>query len=213
MKSQLLAGAAALSALFLASGAQAASFTLNLNGQVANFTQQTLTCCGSSFDAHFLNLTGLDSSNAITVNQGDTINATVTLDQLLTVPASQVRTDFLLFVNGTGLPSNPTAVSGTFTLFNGATQIASYTYSSSTSGGLANFAAIFPPNNVAFTFDSFTDNFSIDTLAQTSVLNNSSIEYALVSVAVPEPAAWALMLIGVGLAGAALRRQPRLATI
>ena len=203
----------ALAVLALTSEAQAATFTLNLQGQVANFTQQTLYCCGLTFDAHFLNLTGLDSNNAITVNQGDMINATVTLDQSLTIPTSQVRTDFLLFVNGNNLPSNNTGVSGTFVLFSGATQIATYNYSSSTSGGLASFAALYPPDNNSFTFTSFTDNFTIDTLAQASVLDRSSFEYSLDSLTVPEPAAWALMVIGVGLSGASLRRQRKPLTV
>lgn len=141
------------------------------------------------------------------VSQGDEINSTVTLDQLYTILASLVRTDLLQFFFGTGFSGAGTQVTSQFDFYNGATLVNSFSTISSTSNALASFAAVFPANNGAFTFDSFTNHVVIDTLDQPATLNSSSFNYSLVSNAVPEPESWALMRAGFGLTGTAMRRR------
>ncbi len=198
-------------ALAFAGQAQAATFALTLTGNVGNFTNFQQDAFGLHFDRYFLNLDGLNNDNAITVNQGDQINSVVTLDQLLTIPLSQVRTDLLQYLFGSGFSGGGTQVSGTFNFYDGATLVNSFNYASSTSSQLASFAVAFPPNNGSFSFDSFTNDLTIDTLDQPATLSSTAFNYNLVSNAVPEPASWALMLGGFGLVGSAMRRRARVA--
>ena len=199
----------AVAAILAVTGSQAraATYTVSLTGMTSGFTESMFNFNGSHYDAFFLNLSGLDANNAFTVSQGDTINSTVTLDAAYTIPASQQHTDFLQFLTGSAFPNENTGVNGTFTFFDAGVQVASFGYSSTTSGQLASYAALFPPNNGAITFDSFTNDFFTNTLATSATLDGSSLEYALVSNAVPEPASWAMMLVGFGMMGGLLRRR------
>ena len=205
-----LLGTAAAVAMLAAAPADATSFTLTLTGNVADFTQSQQDFGGLHFDDHFLALSGLDASNAITVAQGDTIGATVTLDTAYTIPASMVRTDLLQYFFGNAFPNENTGVTGTFNFFDGATLVRTFGYGSTTSGQLASFAAVFPPDNIAFTFDSFTNDLTITDLVTPATLDRSSFRYSLVSggsTTVPEPATWALMLAGLGAVGGVMRRR------
>jgi hypothetical protein len=197
-----------LSALAIVTAAaqpgQAASFSLDLSGNVANFVNFQAACCGFKFNEFSLDLTGLDATNAITVSQGDTIHSLVTLDQAYTIPMSPDRTDLLLYLGGSAFPSEDTAVQGTFTFFNGAVEVASFGFNSSTSTQLSAFSALFPPNNTALTFDSFTNDLTITNLLQPATLDSANFTYSL-DTAVPEPAAWAMMLCGFGVIGTAMR--------
>lgn len=205
----ILKAAFVISALALSGQAQSATFALNLTGNVANFSNSQFDFGGLHFNNFGLGLSGLDNSNAITVAQGDEINSTVTLDQLYTISTSIVRTDLLQFFFGTGFSGAGTQVTSQFDFFNGATLVNSFSTISSTSNALASFAAVFPPNNGAFIFDSFTNHVVIDTLDQPATLDASSFNYSLVSNAVPEPASWALMISGFGFVGAAARRRAK----
>ncbi len=187
--------------------ANAAIFTIALTGVVANFTQSSYDAGNLHFDNHSLSLRDLTPDNPVTVAMGDTINSTVTLDALYTIPASSVRTDFLHYFSGGGFPTENTGVSGTFQFFNGATLVQTIGYSSTTSSQLASFGILFPPANTAFTFDSFTNNFVIDTLATPATLDGSSLSYSLVSSNVPDAPIWALMISGFGMIGTVLRKR------
>lgn len=211
MKHQLFGCVFALCALATVP-AQAASFTVDLTGNVADFSAYQIDFAGLHFDGQYLALSGLDSSNAFTVDQGDDIFATVTLDSVYTIALSQVRTDILQYFFGTGFTGNTTQVTGNFNFYNGATLTASFGYGSSTSGQLASFAAVFPPSNGAFSFDSFTNAVTITGLDAPATLDGSAFNYALVSDirAVPEPASWALMIGGFTLVGTAMRQRRRL---
>jgi hypothetical protein len=200
---------AAFAAVMLVGQAQAATFDLSLSGTTAGFSETPFDFGGTHFDSFFLPLTGLDATNAITVSQGDVINATVTLDGSYTVPASQIRTDLLLYLFGSSFPAENTGVDGTMTFFNGGAVVASFGFSSTTSSQLSAFAALFPPNNGAITFDSFTDNLTITALATPAILDSAAFNYDLLSSAAPEPASWALMMLGVGGMGACLRTRRR----
>jgi len=60
---------------------------------------------GTRFDQWPLALNGLDSSNAITVAQGDTVTATITLDRSFTIPASVDTAWIQLSMYGTNFPA------------------------------------------------------------------------------------------------------------
>jgi hypothetical protein len=207
----MLAAMLSLAGMFGATAARAATYDVTLSGNVADFTQSQFVFDGFNFDQFSLPLTVVDSTLPITVAQGDSIDSTVTLDQAYTVPVGPARTYFLQYLDGASFPGGDTGVEGTFTFFNGGTEVAQYSYDSTTSNGLAAFAAVFAPSNPSFTFTSFTDDLTITSLATPGTLDSSSFEYDLLSNAVPEPATWGLMLFGFGLAGASLRRAKRAA--
>lgn len=199
---------AALAALTIAaSGAHAATYTVTQTGAIADFQASQFDFGGNHYNRFILPLSGLDSSNAFTVSQGDSIDATVTLDGAYTIPQSQLYTNILQIFTGSAFPNENTGVDGTFTFFDGLTQVASFGYSSTTSGDLASYAANFPPNNGAFTFDSFTNDLVINTLATPATVDGGYFFYDLVSHAVPEPATWAMMLVGLGMVGGAMRSR------
>ena len=195
-----------------ASTAHATVYTTTQTGAVANFQASQFTFGGNHYDRFILPLSGLDSSNAFTVSLGDTIDATVTLDGLYTIPTSQLYTNILQIFTGSGFPNENTGVDGTFTFYNGGTQVASFNYSSTTSGSLASYTANFPLNNVAFTFNSFTNAVHINDLATPATLDGGYFFYDLVSSAAPEPATWTMMLVGFGLVGGALRARAKAKT-
>lgn len=195
-----------------AGAAAAANFDLNLTGVVSegSFSQQTIGA--THYDQWVLALSGLDAGNAITVAQGDTITATITLDQPFTVPASQLLTSFSFLLFGSAFPSEDTGVKAIDTHFflSGNPGPSSSNSSTTTSSQLAAGFIFSPPNNGAFTFDSLTSSFTINDLAQSATLDGSAISYTLFSgSATPEPASWALMLLGFGGLGATLRQRRR----
>ncbi|HLZ84662.1 MAG TPA: PEPxxWA-CTERM sorting domain-containing protein [Caulobacteraceae bacterium] len=210
LKSLAVAGVAALAA----GQAQATTFSDSLSGVVANFTHSSFNSGGKHYDRYILPLSGLDSTNAFTVSMGDTIDSTVTLDMPYTIPVSMLYTNILEIHTGSSFPNENTAVTGTFSFFDGGTLVNTFNYISSTSGSLASYTANFPPTNAAFTWDSFTNDFTIDTLATPATLDGAYFFYDLVSAggAVPEPAAWTMMLVGFGLLGGAVRARTKAAT-
>jgi len=197
-------GAAACAGLF-ATQAGAAVITVDLTGNVADFQPYAVDCCGAHYDQFVLPLSGV---SPFTLAQDDTIQATVTLDQLYTIPASGSHTDFLLLFGGD--VTGNTGADGEFNLYNGATLVATYDYSSTTSGQISSYAAIFPPDNGPITFDSFTASVHVNALDAPSEIDDATFYYALVQdTPLPEPATWAMMIAGFGLAGAGLRASPR----
>jgi hypothetical protein len=202
--------AAGASMALVSGAAWSATFDLNLTGNVADFNSYTQEFNGQHYDSHNLGLSGLDSSNAITVSEGDIINTTVTLDQAYTIPTSPSHTDFLLFLNGSAFPSEDTGNLETVNFYDGGTLVKSYSGGSTTSGQLTAYAALFPPNNSGFTFDSFTVGLTITDLATPATLDSSFLSYSIVSPgAVPEPASWAMMVGGFGMIGGAIRRKTK----
>ena len=207
MNWKILAAVAVLGA-GAASQSHAAAFNLSLAGDPSAFSESTFLFNNGSYDEFSLNLTGLDSSNAITVSQGDTISSTVTLSSEYTIGTAPGHTDILQYFYGTGFTGAGTGVDGTFNFYDAGNLVASFGYSSSTSGALASYAANFPPGNPAFTFDSFTNDLNINNLDAPATLDSSQFVYALVTP-VPEPTTWAMMMMGVGAAGLMLRTGQR----
>ena len=206
----LLKGLTTAAVIAIGAGqAQATTFSDSLSGAVADFQHSSFDFGGNHYERYVLPLSGLDSSNSFTVSMGDTIDSTVTLDMPYTIPMSELYTNILEIHSGSNFPNEPTGVDGTFTFFLAGSPVASFTYSSTTSQQLASYTANFPPNNGALTWDSFTNDFTINTLATPATLDGSLFFYDLVSNSVPEPATWAMMLVGFGVVGGAMRAQSR----
>lgn len=174
--------------------AQAATITLNLTGSATPSSLNTVVAGGHQFDFFNFALTGMDLP--ATVSQGDVVNNNVSFDGAVSVPTAPVWTSFLQYYFGNAFPDIDTAVDdGTLTFYSGTDVVNTYNYGTSTRGQLAAGGAAFAPNNTAFSFDSFTNNFTITNLAQTVTLDQSQFSYILVSN-VPEPATWAMLLMG-----------------
>lgn len=207
-KSLLLAASAMA---LCAGGASAANFDLTLTGVVSQGSFSNQTIGATHYDQWFLSLSGLSALNAFDIHEGDTINATINLDQAFTIPASQQLTTFGFYLFGGAFPQINTGTSNITTSFflDGNPGLVG-TGSSSTSSQVAASVAFFPPDNGPITFNSVTSSFTINVLPQTATVDGSGILYTLFSAAaVPEPSSWALMLIGFGGLGAALRARRR----
>lgn len=190
-----------------ATASHATTFTLSLSGNVADFNYFSFNSGGTHFDQGVLALSGLGDMNAITVNQGDTIDMTLTLDQAFTVPASQLLTTHIINLTGPDFPAGSTASLGTMDFYLGGSHVTGVPDTvSTTSGQVGDAAGLFPPDNGSLTFDTIISDFTITTLSGPATLNSSTYYYTLFSHAVPEPATWAMMLMGFGGLGAVLRR-------
>ncbi len=211
----LMKSALAASVLALAAGHAQAANTYNLNftavaadGATADFFSGT-----SYYNQYSVTLSPLDPSQAFTVEQGDTINATVTFDGAFTIPASFTRTNFAFFLEGDAFPDENTGVNSDITLYDGSSVVLEQSGSTTTSGFLASTIDIYPPNNGPITFDSFTTSFTIYDLATPASVYRGVFDYTLVHdnavMAVPEPAAWAMMLLGFAGVGGLIRSQRR----
>lgn len=204
--------AAAAACVIWAGQAQAATYDIALSGIVANGGYSSQDIGPNHYDQWSLGLSGIDDDNPLTLAEGDTVNVTLTLDELFTIPASADLTSIVLFFgNFGGFPSGDVATSGSFTFYNGLDVAASGGGSSGTAGQIAHSVVFFPPDNGPLTFDSVYASFTIDDLPETVTLNYSGIAYTRfdlgANAAVPEPVSWALMILGFGGAGGMLRRR------
>jgi PEP-CTERM motif len=205
MKTTLLA-----SALAFAGQVQAATFNLNLTGTLANTTFNSFPFMGDTINTGNLVLDGL---NSFVLNQGDVVNATVTFDGSYMVPGTaQMFVGFNLFQDGGAVQPSPTpSTSGLMTFFNsGPTGLPNDTVTTGCGNCLSSIAFLGAQGPVSF-FQLQT-SFTIDTLADMDFLiNGASVSYQLrdLTGAVPEPASWALMILGFGAVGSAMRRRSK----
>ena len=207
MRTRLLLALAAGCALV--SPAAAATYVLNLTGTVANGSPATVNS-GNRFEFFILPLDGFDP---LTLAVGDEIQATITLDQALTAPAADIRNGMDIGLLSTLYPGISTSTSGTTQLFLGTDMIVDTGSGTLTSDQFVNAYVNFA--GTAFSFDKVLSNFTITDLGAPSL----TVDYAYLSTvavyqgqveapAVPEPATWMTMILGMGLVGAALRRRP-----
>jgi len=210
MSSLLIRSAVAAALAFGAGATGAATYNIGLAGTAGDVTFSSQDFPGTHYDNWFLSLAPVDPTSFYSsiVAQGDIINATITLDTSLTIPASVERTGFVLYFWASGFTGDPVTTSGDITFFNGPDTVLSRIGSGTgTSGALASSANWWPPDNGAITFDQATVDFSIDTLTAPVTLTGSSLRFVLVSPApVPEPESYALMLAGLGLLTWMVRR-------
>ena len=200
--------AALTAALALVSfGAQASNYVLNLSGTLASAGTNGFDSGGTHYDQWFLSLNGLDSSNAITLSQGDSVSAVITFDGPLTVPASVDRTSFVFVLAGPGFPSDPIQTSGTASLSLLGTSVASSATNCGTSTQIASCWGTIPPDNGSVSFDQVTLNFSVDTLSTPGTANASVFAYTLFSPSAPVPEPISSVLLLAGLGALVLRRR------
>ncbi|MBX3484699.1 PEPxxWA-CTERM sorting domain-containing protein [Phenylobacterium sp.] len=211
---QRLGAITAAGAVLLAAGAaQADVYDLNLNGVVSAGST------GTSGDTQFytLDLLAGDDFAPFELQVGDVFNLTVTLDTFLDVPASDI-TFFgvdLLTSGQFGFPPGFGFIStGSVQPLDGS--LAGETYGSACSNCAAGSAILSP--GPAFSFSQLFVGITIENLTPFDPGDTSPFElqgFVLryqattnpVTGVVPEPATWAMMIGGFGLAGAVLRRR------
>ncbi|ODT89770.1 PEPxxWA-CTERM sorting domain-containing protein [Phenylobacterium sp. SCN 70-31] len=216
MKVDLLKSIGAMAAgavLFGAGAGQAAVYDFNLSGVVSAGSS------GASGDMQFytLDLLAGDDFSPFELQVGDVFNLTVTLDTFLDVPASDI-TFFgvdLLTSGQFGFPPDFGSIStGSVAPLDGG--LGGNVYYSGCSNCAAGSAILSP--GPAFSFSQLFVSITIDNLTPFDPGDTSPFElqgFVLryqattnpVTGAVPEPATWAMMIGGFGLAGAVLRRR------
>lgn len=196
-----------------ASPAAAVTYTLNLTGTAANTTSGNFTFDGIDFA--FGNLT-LDDITPFTVEAGDSIDFTITLDGSFVVPKSFATPGYAQFVgvnfNGIDAPVEPVSVTGTLNFAGLVGDLPS-----SQTAGCGNCIALLGGRSFgdAFSFTGITGSLTIDTLAAPYEVNSVSLSYQInpTPFAVPEPASWALMIGGFFVTGGMVRARRRLAPV
>ena len=187
--------------------AQATLYNLTLTGAAADTVTNGYS--NATDTGWTISLSGLNTP--LTVYQGDEINATITLDKSVTIPASVSDTWLFLQLYG----NNPAGIN-TDTISNtiisnqgvlGPTQTGSEML---TSNQLSAGAVLFPPDNTTFTFDTINIDFTINGLSNSG--GPFDISFAGLTAdgqnpatPVPEPAT--LILIATGLVGLVATRR------
>jgi hypothetical protein len=197
MKKKLLVILGFIFVLALGTGqAQAATWDLNLAGDVSNRSFYDFNIGSTNYSGWSLGLTGLTSFTAL---EGDTVNATITLDESVTMPASVFNTSVELGLYGAN-PSYVTSTSSTITFYNDDIEGSTFTTGSSSASWLYAGATLFGPDN-SFTFDKIIINCTIDKIGEGNslYLTNATLNAQMQNPAVPIPGA--IWLLGSGVLG------------
>ena len=183
--------------VFAAAGAaQAANYVLNLTGSFLDLQTDSFTFNGRFYETGTLDLDGFDPFE---LADGDTVEVNVQIDDgPFVVP---LRGEMFFGLNfsdllGGAQPTTSTA-DGLFS-FDGAPTV---------NAGCSNCTSfIYGQNNSPITFTNLAASGSFTMNAPYQV-NSISVSYQVSDAAVPEPGAWALMILGFGGAGGMLRRR------
>lgn len=204
--------AVALSVVALAP-ASAATYILNLNGNVSGGAAQSFTSGGFTYDVVTIALTGF---TPLSLAAGDTVEALITLDGPLTAPsAGYYNAVDLALISTTGATPVDTDASGTSEFFLGGSSFLTGSSNTTSNGAVFNSFLQFP--GTSFTFDTVQSNFTVNSLGgplvdvDVAYLRTFAVNRAV--AAVPEPATWALMIGGFGGIGGTMRYRRRKATV
>jgi hypothetical protein len=186
----LLTGAVA--AALLASTAEAAEIILDLEGDVSTLSTGSFALPTKLIESGSLSLTGF---TPFAVQAGDTLTFTILLNGELSIPA---RPEMLLGLDFDTSFAGGKSLSGMLTFNNGFEG----------GGACVNCLAVIVdlPSDQSFSYSALTGTATIDVLDAPAEIDSIRLTYQLTTV-VPEPATWATMIGGFGLAGAALRRR------
>jgi hypothetical protein len=194
-----------------ATSSQASVFSLNLSGNVEDITRYSI----------YIGLPGLVELNVFDLQlhpdyfdtpfeltQGDELVENIRLDSAYTF--SNPLELFYEEISGTSAFPEGGSVSGNFNFYQGSTLVGTLVYSTTSvtpSGYAIIYARAAAPSSFEITFDSFTNDMTFDSLATPMTIRWPSphrLDWREISD-VPEPGTWAFMIVGLGLAGAALR--------
>lgn len=190
-----LAGLALSAAL--AGGAQAATHVLNLTGSALDVTTSSFESGGVFYDTGSLELSGF---TPFMLADGDDVEVTVTItDGAFTLP---IRDNMFFGLNFSdisgGVQPVTSSSTGTFS-FDGGPDVSAGCGNCTSlitfqNGGALSFTSLFAAG--AFTMDT---PYEINSITVSYQVNDNA--------AVPEPGAWALMIMGFGGAGWMIRRR------
>ncbi len=208
-------GLAAASAFALWVGqAQADVFTLSLTAATPTVT--TAPSGGETISSFGVGLSGFDSGSPVTVQVGDEVQLTLTfIGGPVTLPSATDLSLISFYLTGDGFPSGDTSTHFSASLLDGATVVASASQTTTTSDGFGVQPVFFGPIG-ALTFDTVTADFFVDKIGgSTDAGTFATLDRGDVAGearnfgVVPEPASWALMLVGFGGLGSVLRSVRR----
>jgi hypothetical protein len=197
--SKSLAAGLALAAAMAAGGAQAANHVLNLSGSAFDVVTNAFTFGGIDYETGYLELNGF---TPFILADGDTVEVNVDIaDGMFVVPSRDVMFFGLNFADISGGAQPTTSSANGFMSFDGGPTDAvgcsnCTSLINGQSGGTMQFTNLFATGS--FTMDS---PYEINSITVSYQVNNNA--------AVPEPASWALMIVGFGGAGLMIRRRRR----
>ena len=181
--------------------AHASTIELDLTGAVSNGAYVK-----NDFDSRFTWTLSLSGLSPFTISSGDTIDATVNFDQILTIPPSTSITGFYFWLQATSFNSLGYETPGTTTFFlNGIPVFKESGGSSSSASSGVRVTAQLPPSNNGYALNSLTASFTVNQITPTTV-GSAQIGYATDNP-VPVPAGIWLLVSGIGALFAFARRN------
>ena len=202
----------AAAAVVQAVPAAAVTHIITVTANPTNTTTNSFTFNGSEFNTGNLIV---DPFDMFTVEEGDIIEVTLTLASGFTVPGSIEQLFGFNFFRSDGVDPtiiedpNQVVVDGTgvFSFSMGPTGLSSNTQGGACGNCLTAIMGQIPGNS--FTFDKLILSQTVLNLEAPYTIDRASFSYQLrdIAGAVPEPATWAMMIMGFGLIGGAMRQR------